>query len=130
MTRMLAPAVVATVAVVWTVTLCAADSPETVMVTFRPKPGAADALARVIQRHYETARTLQLLRADAPHVTLKGVDADGQTYFVEIFTWRDHAVPDSAPNAILKIWEEMNNLVESRPGRPGLTFTEMSTVAP
>ena len=39
---------------------------------------------------------------------------NGETYFVEIFTWRDAAIPDHAPPAIQSIWAEMNKLVEGR----------------
>jgi hypothetical protein len=114
--------------VVDSVAIMAADQPETVMVTLRPKAGAEDALAQVIDRHYETARTLHLLRDDMPHLTLRGVDDTGKPYFLEVFTWRDGSVPDSAPQEIQAIWKEMNDLVESRLGRRGLEFTEMSIV--
>jgi hypothetical protein len=50
----------------------------------------------------------------------------GKTSFVEIFTWRDRDIPDSAPPAILKIWDEMNRLTENRDGRPGLDIMEVT----
>ena len=56
-------------------------------------------------------REIFKLVLDKPHVRLRGVD-NGQTYFVEIFTWRDAAIPDHAPTAIQSIWTEMNKLVE------------------
>ena len=109
-----------------------AEQPETVMVTLRAKPGSEAALADVIARHYETARKLDLLRdltAGTPHVTVRASDAADKTYFVEIFTWRDSAIPDSAPAAIQAIWREMNNLVEARGGRPGLEFAEVAVLS-
>ncbi|PYQ73381.1 MAG: hypothetical protein DMG01_22715, partial [Acidobacteria bacterium] len=97
-----------------------AEQPETVMITLRPKPGAERALAQTIARHYETAQKLNLLREDTPHLTLQASDDQDKTYFVDIFTWRDAAVPDNAPREIQAIWKEMNGLVEMRGGRPAL----------
>jgi hypothetical protein len=109
------------------VTTAQTEKPETVMITLRAKPGAESSLARVIERHWETVRRLHLV-IDAPHVTLRGTESGGKTYFVEIMTWRDASIPDSAPVEILAIWKEMNDLVEAR-GGPGLEITEMSVIA-
>jgi hypothetical protein len=105
------------------------DEPETVLITLRAKAGSEAALARVIARHWETARELRLVRADAPHMTLKGADGE-RTHFVEIMTWRDASVPDAAPPAIQALWKEMNALVEARGGRPGLEIVQMTVVTP
>jgi len=105
-----------------------AEQPETVMITLRPKPGAERALAQTIARHYETARRLNLLREDTPHLTLRA-KGDDTTYFVDIFTWRDAAVPDNAPREIQAIWKEMNALVEMRGGRPALDIVPVEPVA-
>jgi hypothetical protein len=98
-----------------------------VIVTFRAKAGAEAALARVIANHWQTANDLSLVAA-APRMTLRGPDETGRTYFVHVFTWRDASIPDSAPPAIQKIWGEMDSLVESRGGHPGLTFDVVSLV--
>jgi hypothetical protein len=108
----------------------AADEPETVMVTLRAKPGAEDQLAAVIARHYETARRLNMLRADAPHVTVRGRDEHDTSYFVDIFTWRDSSLPDTAPREIQSIWQEMNTLTEKRSGHPALEIVEVTPVTP
>ena len=105
----------------------AADQPETVMVTFRAKPGAEAELARVIAAHWRTASELNIV-APAPHLSLRGAEDGHKTYFVEVFTWRDGSIPDAAPAAIKKIWSQMNALVESRDGHPGLHFEEVSVV--
>ena len=105
-----------------------AAEPETVMITLRAKPGSEADLARVIERHWSTARALNLVVPD-PHVTLRAVEDGGKTYFVEVFTWRDAAIPDAAPPAIQAIWAEMNRLVEPRGGKPGLTFTAVSLLS-
>jgi len=105
-----------------------ADQPETVMITLHAKPGAESSLARVIERHWETVRRLNMV-TDAPHVTLRGTENRDKTYFIEIMTWRDASVPDNAPPEILALWKELNELVEPRNGQRGLDITEMAIVA-
>ncbi len=63
------------------------------------------------------------------HVTLRGTEKDKTTYFIEVFTWRDADIPDAAPPEIQAIWNDMNAVVESRGGRPGLQITEVTVVA-
>ena len=105
-----------------------AAEPETVMITLHPKAGAEQALADVIARHYDTVRRLDMLQAGAAHLTLRGADEGDQPYFVEILTWRDGSVPDTAPTTVRAIWNEMQTLVESRAGRPGLDIVPMRAV--
>ena len=105
-----------------------ADEPETVMITFHAKPGSESELARAIAQHWATARAMKLL-AESPHLTLQGREK-GKTYFIDIFTWRNAHIPDAAPLEIRKIWSEMNALVESREGHPGLELDTVSVVAP
>lgn len=102
---------------------------ETVMITLHARPGADAALAAAIAKHYETARRLDLVSADAPHVTLRS-RAAREVDFVDIFTWKDGDTPDNAPVEIQAIWREMNALVEPRAGRPGIDIVEMIPVAP
>lgn len=105
------------------------DTPETMMITLRPRAGADQELAGVIADHWATARKMNLVRPE-PHVTVRTKDEAGRPVFVDIFTWRDRDIPDNAPAAILKIWGEMNRLTESRDGRPGLDITEVKLVTP
>jgi hypothetical protein len=86
--------------------------PETVVVTCQAKPGEEAKLARVLQRHWTTARDLKLV-LDSPHLTLRRSEAGGKVTFVEILTWRDAAIPDNAPDQIRSIWSEMRQLSES-----------------
>lgn len=101
-----------------------AEQPETVMVTLRSRAGAEQELAQTIARHWDTARRLNLVQPD-PHITVRGADDSGKPYFVDIFTWRDAAIPDAAPPEILAIWTDLNRLTEGRDGRPGLEFIEV-----
>jgi len=103
------------------------DEPETVMITLHAKGGAAAELAQVIARHWATAQRLKMVR-DTPHITLRAPEEGAHTYFVEIMTWRDASVPDSAPPEIQQIWADMNRLVEKRGGRPGLNIEAVSVV--
>ena len=102
------------------------EKPETVMITLHAKAGAEAELAQVIARHWDTARRLKMIR-ETPHLTLRS-DEGAQTDFVEIMTWRDASVPDSAPAEIQKLWSEMNRLVEQRGATPGLRIEQMSVV--
>jgi len=102
------------------------EEPETVMITLHAKAGAEAELAQVIARHWDTARRLKMIR-ETPHLTLRSAEG-GQTDFVEIMTWRDASIPDSAPPEIQKIWGEMNRLVEKRGDAPGLRIEQMSVV--
>jgi hypothetical protein len=88
-----------------------AGKPETVMVTCLAKHGSEAELARVLARHWTTARELKLV-LDAPHLTLRRTETGGRVSFVEIFTWRDASIPDNAPPAIQAIWTEMNKLAD------------------
>ena len=103
-----------------------AEEPETVMITLHAKAGAEAELAQVIARHWDTARRLKMVR-DTPHLTLRSAQG-GQTDFVEIMTWRDASLPDSAPPEIQKIWADMNRLVEKRGDLPGLRIEQMSVI--
>jgi hypothetical protein len=103
-------------------------TPETVMVTYHAKTGSEAALANAIARQWATANNLRLVLG-TPHTLVRGSEG-AKTYFVEIFTWRDAAIPDAAPAVIQNIWTEMNQLVESRAGRPGIDLTVVSVVAP
>jgi hypothetical protein len=104
------------------------EMPETVLVTYHAKQGSEAALANAIGEQWAAMTSLKLV-LQAPHTLVRGTE-DGKTYFVEIFTWRDARIPDAAPPAIQNIWSEMNRLVESRGGKPGIDFTAVSLVAP
>jgi len=106
-----------------------AGKPETVMVTYHARAGAETALARVIARHWSTMQELKLA-GEGPRLTLRGTEEGGKTYFVDIFTWRDTGIPDSAPPAIQSIWKEMGELVEARGGRQAIEIAEVSPVTP
>jgi len=105
-----------------------APKPETVVITFHAKAGAEAELARVIEKHWTVAREMKLVN-DSPHLTLRRIEEGNKVCFTDIFTWRDAATPDSAPPAIQAIWAQMNQLVESRGGDPGLAIASVAIVS-
>lgn len=105
-----------------------APEPETVVITFHAKAGAEAELTRVIEKHWATARELKLVQ-DSPHLTLRRIEPGNRVCFTDIFTWRDAAIPDKAPAAIQAIWQQMNQLVESRGGEPGLAIVRVAIVS-
>jgi len=105
----------------------AVDQPETVMATFRAKPGKESALREVIERHWATVRKLGLATGDL-HLLFRTEDEPGKTMFLHLFTWKSHAIPDDAPPEIEKIWEEMKPLVETRGGHRGIEIPEITSL--
>jgi hypothetical protein len=105
-----------------------ADQPETVVITLHAKPGAAAELEKVVARHWDTARRLKLVQ-ESGHMTMRGTEQGNQVFLMEVFTWRDGSIPDTAPPEITAIWAEMNRLVEPRLSRPGLTIDQVSVVS-
>ncbi len=112
----------------WAVVIAKSEVPETVMVTYHVRLGREAALARVLARHWAAARRLNLVRG-APHIIVQSAGS-GVPYIVEIFTWRDGSIPDSAPEEIKGLWIEMGRLVEARDGRPGIDFQQVGLLSP
>lgn len=104
-----------------------AAEPETVMVTYHAKAGAEDELARVIKEHWAAATRLNLV-AREPHVLVRSAEPGQRVDYMEIFTWRDASIPDSAPAPIRAAWDKMNSLVEPRAGHAGLEFVQVKLV--
>ena len=98
-----------------------AAEPETVMITYRPMPGSEAKLRDVIADHWATATKLGLVNA-SPHVVVR----NGST-LVEIFTWKDAAIPDNAPPEITKIWSEMMKVIEKK---DGMRIDQVTLVTP
>lgn len=97
------------------------DKAETVVVTYRFAPQNEVALRNVIQRHWEIVRRLQLVTGS--HQLYRADDS-----FIEIFTWRDAAIPDAPPAEVSAIWTEMERLADKRGGKSGINFEEVRPV--
>jgi hypothetical protein len=94
-----------------------ADPPETVAITYRFPPENEAKLRAVIDNHWATLTRLKL--TTGTHQLFRG-----SGFFLEIFTWKDAAIPDAAPADVTKLWGEMNALVE----KGGLRIDEIHAV--
>jgi hypothetical protein len=94
-----------------------ADPPETVAITYRVSKANEAKLKEVIDNHWATVTRLELVTA--AHQLYRG---DG--FFLEIFTWKDAAIPDHAPPAVTALWGEMTKLVD----KGGLRIDQISEV--
>jgi hypothetical protein len=97
---------------------------ETVVVNFQVKDGKEGELTRVLSKAWTTYRRLNMVLPKL-HLLAHGKDVGGKTFFVEVFTWRDHDQPDNAPAEVKKLWAEMEALCEPRAGREGIEFNEV-----
>lgn len=101
--------------------------PETVMATFHVVAGKEDEFQQVLVREWQ-AYTEEKLVFDQPHVILRGKEADGKTYFVDIFTWISRTTPDHPPATVLGIWQSMGPLVEARDGHASMEIAEVQLI--
>ena len=104
-----------------------ASGTETVISTFRVRAGKEAEFARVHAQAWPAYRRFGLV-AEKHHLVLQGVDEAGKTYFVEIFTWKDHDAPDHASPEIRAIWAQLEALCEPRLGHRGIEFPEVQIV--
>lgn len=104
----------------------AASPPETVLAYFYPKPGKEAQLEKILGDYWTTLTRLDLI--SAPRVTLRGSDAKGRVYYVLVQTWKSADIADNAPPDIVKIWDAMNAVVETRDGKAGIHFDEVTVV--
>jgi len=84
--------------------------------------------AELSARSWAIYRKLDLV-LPAPHIVIRGADSGNLPYFVEIFAWKNAEIPDHAPAEVRAVWQELENACESRNGRPGIDFTEVTAVA-
>lgn len=103
------------------------DPPETVLATYRAKPGKEAELDRIIAEHWAALRSRDLVLA-TPHLRFRTEDEPGKTTFLDIFTWRRESIPDDAPAEIQAIWARMALLVEARGGHPGIEFPKLQAI--
>jgi hypothetical protein len=102
------------------------QAPETVMATFRVKPDQLDAFLHLMPDYWTALHSRGLVVAE-PHILLRGVE-NGKPIVVEVFSWKNHEVPDHVPPAIQLYWDKINNMVEDRDGHKGIEFPEMTII--
>jgi hypothetical protein len=100
----------------------AKDTPETVICTYRVKPGKEKAFQALLARHWPTLRKLGLVTPQPSQVfrglppgPRKDAHAVGPSTFVEVFAWKDAQAVDAAHHSpeLMKVWEPMGELCES-----------------
>lgn len=100
-----------------------AADPETIYCIYHVKPGHEKAFGEARANTWAIYRRLDLVQPK-PHVVIGGKDGPAKPYVVEIFTWRDSAIPDNAPPEVLEAWKKLGAECETRDGRPGIDFAE------
>jgi hypothetical protein len=99
------------------------------LLTYHVRPGSEKELQQTLSQAWEIYRKNHLVLAQ-PHVIFQAKEIGGNTRFVEIFTWVNHAAPEHVPDAVKKIWERMQSLCEARNGFVGLEGIEVELVVP
>lgn len=105
------------------------SSPETVLVTYRVKPGKEQQLAATLSRAWDIHRKERLVFAQ-PHVIIREREEGDKHRFIEIFTWVSHDAPDHAPDSVKNIWDQMQLVCETRDGHKGLEGGEVEMLVP
>jgi hypothetical protein len=97
--------------------------PEIVICTYRVRRGREAEFERLLARHWPTLRSLDLV-TERPPQHFRGSEEDGAPVFVEIFGWSSAEAAGVAHQhpEVMAIWEPMDQLTESRGGRPNLEF--------
>jgi|HubBroStandDraft_5_1064220.scaffolds.fasta_scaffold588585_1 hypothetical protein len=101
-----------------------ADS-ETVMVTYHVQSGKEALLQALLAHAWKIYRREHMVSVQ-PHVVIRDADAEGQSKFVEIFTWAKS--PDHPPENVLTIWKQEQSLCEPRDGHRGIEGGEVALV--
>lgn len=97
--------------------------PETVICLYRVRAGREEEFVHLLERHWPTLRDLGLATEDPPR-RYRGAEQSGEPLFVEIFQWKtaeSAGVAHQHPE-VMAIWEPMDQLTESRSGRPNMEF--------
>jgi hypothetical protein len=106
----------------------AAKDPETVLVTYHVQAGKEAEFNSVLSRAWQLYVEDQFVFAK-PHVIVRETEGGDKTRFVEIFTWKSHAIPEHAPEAVKTIWQQEQSLCEARHGHTGIEGGEVEIVA-
>jgi hypothetical protein len=97
------------------------DTPETVFITYYPKPGKDAEMLRILKDEWNALTKLSLVTGG--HQLYRAESESGKSFFVEIFTWKGHEIPDHAPPEVRKVWAEMHANVEK------LEFFEITPIS-
>jgi hypothetical protein len=114
-----------------TMGLAAAQLPgtgtETMHSVAHVKAGHEAEYAQLSEKAWALYKRLGLV-LERPHIVLRGSDEKGRPYFVEVFTWKSHEIPEHAPAEVKAIWQQLEAVCEVRDGRPGIDFSEVTAI--
>jgi hypothetical protein len=102
------------------------DSPETVLATFRVRVDQIDAFLQLMPKYRAALRENNLVTAE-PYLLLQGEEG-GKPLVVEVFSWRNHEIPEHVPPEIQVYWNRINTMVEDRNSHKGIEFPEMHLI--
>lgn len=90
--------------------------------TYRVRSGNESNFENLLRQHWPTLHGLGLVTGTASQI-YRGHDGEGPVY-MEILEWVDAKAPEEAHHTpeVMKVWEPMGQLVESRSGRPPMEF--------
>ena len=103
------------------------EGSETVVSKYQVKAGKEAEFAKVLAQAWPMYLKEGLV-LPKPHLVLRGTDADGNTYFLEVLTWKNGDAPDHAPQEIRTLWKQLEALCEERAGHRGIEFPEVKVV--
>lgn len=102
--------------------------PETVVISYRAKPGRQGDLLAVLRRQWRVLTRLKLVQPSG-HQLFQGRDEfGGDTVFVELFTWKDAGTPDHPPAAVSAVWNQMRPLLAPGGADQGIRITTVRPV--
>ena len=93
------------------------------LCTYRVKRGSETAFLDQLRKHQPTLLRHGLV-TDEHHAMYRGKDDQDRSFFVEILSWHSVDGPMLAEQVpeIIRIWEAMGQLCESRAGQPPMEF--------
>lgn len=106
------------------------SAPTTAICLYRVTPGREGEFTSLLERHWPTLRSLDLVTDDPPQ-HYRGAEQGGGPLFVEIFQWKTEGASRAAHEhpEVMAIWEPMDKLTEQRNGRPNMEFPHVQPLA-
>jgi hypothetical protein len=91
------------------------SQPVQMHVTYRPKQGKEEELFALVKKHGPALMSTGLLAGDPPVVYRATNKRSGQTFFVEMFSWRDDQAAGLAHQTpeVMAVWEPMTPILEN-----------------
>lgn len=100
--------------------------PNKVFCHYRVAAGNEAAFENLLRRHWPTLHRLGLV-TEEPAQHFKGDEQEGEPLYLEIFDWLDDASERAHEHPeVMAIWEPMDQLCETRGGKPNMEFPHLS----